>query len=298
MMEKKINLSFHGEDVVPQPPENALFHIIPAPMEQSVSYGRGTGGGPAAILKASYQLETLTCGVIPSDEGMYTAPFIDCGGPAPEVIDRIRKCVSYSLDHGAIPILLGGEHTVTCGAIAALAEHGEDFGVIQFDAHADLRDTYEGSKYSHACVMRRVHERGIPIYQIGTRSYSLEERDYRAQEAIPHLDAETIWRNGHNLTLPGDFPKKVYITFDLDGLDCSIMAATGTPVPGGLSWYQAMWMIEQIMESRICTGFDVVELAPHEQYHSPDFLAAQLTYNMMASITKSAVNRTFWKCTS
>lgn len=297
-MHNEDRLYFHGDDVVPATPEDALFHVIPAPMEQSVSYGTGTARGPAAILRASCQLETLTCGVVPATHGIYTQAPVDCSGTAETVIGRIQQTVSHTLKHKSLPILLGGEHTVTCGVIAALNDRYRDFGVIQFDAHADLRDSYEGSKYSHACVMRRIHEQGIPVFQIGTRSYSVEERDYREAKGISYLDAETIWRDGHQITLPVDFPQKVYITFDIDGLDSSVLPATGTPVPGGLSWYQAMWMIEQIMESRICIGFDVVELAPGPNLHASDFLAAQLTYNMMAYLSKSMINRNFWNCSA
>ena len=286
-------LHFHGDDVIPAAPEEALFHVIPVPMELSVSYGGGTAAGPEAILKASCQLETLTCKIVPAQSGIYTAPPVDCSGQTEVILDRVEKLVSNAVTLSSIPVVLGGEHTVSCGAVSALSKHYQDFGVIQFDAHADLRNSYEGSTYSHACVMRRIHEKNIPIFQIGTRSYSEEEDKYRTLHDIAYLDSETIWRDGHNLMLPKDFPEKVYITFDLDGLDSSIMPATGTPVPGGLSWYQAMWMIEQIMESRICVGFDVVELAPIETLHGASFLAAQLTYNMMGYLCKSEINQKF-----
>ena len=293
-MKTPATLHFHGDDVPPASPEDALFHVIPAPMEQSVSYGTGTASGPGAILAASCQLETLTCGVVPTDCGIYTAPAVDCTGTAEIVLRRIEEQVSAAIASSSIPVVLGGEHTVTCGAIEALIKHNSDFGVIQFDAHADLRESYEGSDYSHACVMRRIHEKNIPIFQIGTRSYCLDEDKYRKLHKIPYLDSETIWREGSRITLPENFPKKVYITFDLDGLDGSILPATGTPVPGGLNWYQAMWLLEQIMESRLCIGFDVVELAPIKELHASSFLAAQLTYNMMAYLIKSEINRTFW----
>ena len=293
-MNKPTPLHFHGDDVPPANPESALFHVIPVPMEQSVSYGRGTAAGPDAILAASGQLETLACGVVPTDRGIYTTPAIDCTGTPEAILKRVKEQVSTTIATPAIPVVLGGEHTVTCGAIDALEKHYTDFGVIQFDAHADLRASYEGSGYSHACVMRRIHEKNIPIFQLGTRSYCIEEDNYRKLHKIAYLDSETIWRQGPTLTLPEDFPEKVYVTFDLDGLDSSVLPATGTPVPGGLNWYQAMWLIEQIMESRVCIGFDVVELAPIEELHASSFLAAQLTYNMMAYLTKSQRNRNFW----
>ncbi|WP_419174172.1 agmatinase [Desulfosediminicola sp.] len=285
--------SFHGEDVEPSKPEDALFHVLPVPFEESVSYGAGTSAGPAATLEASCQLELLTLDVIPAEYGLYTAPPVDCSGRCEKVLANIERGVDATLGLNKIPVIIGGEHTVTCGVIPALKKHFEDFGVIQFDAHADLRNSYQGSELSHACVMRRIHEQGIPIYQLGTRSYSVEERDYRQEHDIAYRDAEDIWRNGHDLNLPDNFPEKVFITFDIDGLDSALLPATGTPVPGGLSWYQAMWLLEQIMESRVCIGFDMVEFAPIPQLHGNGFTAAQLVYNMMGYLVKSDRNRRY-----
>ncbi len=293
-MSEEPQLHFHGEDVEPAKPAEALFHVIPVPFELSVSYGTGTAAGPQAILAASAQLELFTGRTIPAEHGIYTAPPIDCRGSREATLANIEEQVAQTLALGRIPVVLGGEHTVTCGVIPALHRHHERFGVIQFDAHADLRDSYEGSPLSHACVMRRIHEQGIPIYQLGTRSYSLEEHTYRQAHSIPFRDSEDIHRNGPHLTLPPDFPEKVFITFDIDGLDSAVIPATGTPVPGGLSWYQAMWLIEAIMARCVCIGFDVVELAPVEQLHGPNFATAQLVYNMMGYLTESAVNRRYW----
>lgn len=287
-------LFFHGADVPPSTPEQALFHVIPVPFEHSVSYGTGTAAGPGALLEASSQLELFDGRSIPAEHGIYTAPPVDCSGHCDDVLHRIEQQVKKTLRLNRIPVVLGGEHTVTCGVIPALQEKYPDFGVIQFDAHADLRDSYEGSAYSHACVMRRICEAGIPIYQLGTRSYSHEEHLYRLQHKIPYRNAEDIWRRGPDLQLPPDFPENVYITFDIDGLDSAIMPATGTPVPGGLNWYQAMWLIEAIMQERICIGFDVVELAPIASLHGPSFAAAQLTYNLMGYLSCSTKNRQHW----
>lgn len=293
-----IELHFHGEDVIPSPPIEALFHVIPVPYEESVSYGTGTKDGPEAILAASAQLELFDGKRIPAEFGIYTAPPVSCKGNCTEVLEQIESAVTRCLDLQGIPVVLGGEHTVTSGVIAALRHAYGEFGVIQFDAHADLRDSFEGSRYSHACVMRRIAEQGIPILQLGTRSYSLEEQRYREQQRIPYFDAEEIWKRGiEGIELPADFPEKIFITFDVDGLDSSIMPATGTPVPGGLSWYQAMWLIEKIMNSRICIGFDVVEFAPIPSLHGTAFTAAQLTYNLMGYLVGSPLNRQFWRPT-
>jgi agmatinase len=289
-------LTFHGADVTPSLPHSALFHVIPAPYEESVSYGTGTADGPEAILEASAQLELFDGRGIPAAAGIHTTAPVDCAGPPPLVLSRIEAAVGRCLNLGKCPVVLGGEHTVTSGAIAALQGKHERFGVIQFDAHADLRDSYQGSPFSHACVMRRVAEQGIPILQLGTRSYSLEEQRYRRERAIPYYDAETIWREGiDTVTLPAGFPDQVYITFDVDGLDAAVMPATGTPVPGGLSWYQALWLIERIMAARVCVGFDVVEFAPLAGQHGAAFTAAQLTYAIMGYLVGSPLNRHYWR---
>ncbi|MDB4609658.1 agmatinase [Verrucomicrobia bacterium] len=288
-------LNFHADDVPATAPEDALFHIIPVPFEDSVSYGTGTGAGPLAILEASAQLELFTGKNIPADQGIYTAPAIDCSAGCAATLTNIEHEVTNTLTHNKLPVLLGGEHTLSYGAATALKKHYGEFGIIQFDAHADLRDNYEGSSYSHACVMRRIHELGIPVYQLGTRSYALEEHEYRKCHAIGYRDSEDIWKQGTGLELPSDFPEKVFISFDIDALDGAIIPSTGTPVPGGLNWYQATWLLEAAIDKRICIGFDVVELAPIKGLHGPDFATAQLIYNIMGMIVASEKNRKFWE---
>lgn len=289
-------LLFHGDDVVPSPPREALFHVIPVPLERSVSYGTGTAAGPEAILEASAQLEVFNGRGQPAEQGIYTAAPVLCTGTWDEVRFNIRAAVAEPLKLGKIPVVLGGEHTLTGAVVEAVRDYHQEFGVIQFDAHADLRDTYDGTPYSHACVMRRIHEQAIPILQLGTRSYSLEEHHYRLHHRIPYLDSETIWRNGPVLELPPEFPEKIYLSFDVDGLDSAVMPATGTPVPGGLTWYQAMQLIETVLAGRVCIGFDVVEFAPIEVLPAPSFTAAQLVYNLMGLLSASTINRDFHGC--
>jgi agmatinase len=290
------SLYFHGQDVPPQSPEIALFHVIPAPLELSVSYGTGTSYGPAEILRASGQLELFDGKSIPADYGIFTAESVNCRGRVEHALENIRAVVRQSLCSRSIPVVLGGEHTVTLGAIEAIAEQHDSFGVIQFDAHADLRESYEGSKLSHACVMKRIWDKDIPILQIGTRSYSHAEQVFRKEQGIPYFDAEDICLKGLDVVqIPQDFPEKIYLTFDIDALDSAVFPATGTPVPGGLSWYQALWLIERCLSSRICLGFDVVEFAPVDFLHSCSFAAAQLVYNTMGYLTRSQINRDYWQ---
>jgi agmatinase len=284
------SLSFHGEDVIPSAPAKARFHVIPVPYEKTVSYGHGTANGPQAILEASCQLETYDGHSDPSELGIFTADPVDCSGDAVSALSNIRAMVAARLSfRGAIPVVLGGEHTISSAVIAAVVDrHGRgNVGVVHFDAHCDLRDTYDGTRWSHACVMRRVHETGVRIYQIGTRSYCTEERDYREKHGISYVDAETLHRAGlESVVLPPDFPKKIFISFDIDALDSAVMPATGTPCPGGLLWHQAMQLLERLTQERECVGFDVVEFAPIAGLHFADFAAAQLVYNMMGYVAR------------
>ncbi len=292
------------------------FHVLPVPYEATVSYGGGTAKGPAAILEASSQLEVWTGRSIPSEQGIYTWEAVDCSGSAEAVLLRIEEAVSAILQSGpggnlptpsvppclgapVLPVVLGGEHTVTLGTLRALKKRYGTFGVVQFDAHADLRDTYEGTPYSHACVMRRaVDDLGLPLFQVGVRSLSPEEERFRAAKGIPHLDARTVrfprpWgsscgKNGNGRPirplLPANFPERVFLTFDVDAFDASLMPATGTPEPGGLFWWDALHLVERCLAGRVTLGFDLTELAPLPGMHAPTYTAARLTHEIMGII--------------
>lgn len=280
--------SFHSDDIAPSKPEDAAFHIVPAPMETSVSYGGGTSQGPAAILHASTQLEAYIDGNIPGEAGIYTTPIIKCHSDPKITIERVRDSIGKVLNLGKIPLLLGGEHAVTLGPVLEINSRGIEFGVVQFDAHADLRDSYHGDQYSHACIMKRVADLDIPIFQIGVRSLSAPEAHFRETNKIPHLDADQIAFSGIPETiLPTDFPTNIYITFDVDGFDPSLIPSTGTPEPGGLGWYQAIEGLDKVMRGRTVLGADIVELAPVAKMHSSDFITAKLVYKMMDLILKN-----------
>ncbi len=273
---------FLASEYAPAPAGSARFHVIPVPYEKTTSYGKGTARGPAAILAASQQLEAFNGRGCPGTQGIHTTKNVDCRGPAAVVVRRIERAVAAALRHGALPIVLGGEHTVTLGALHALRRAGIEFGIVQFDAHADLRATYEGSPYSHACVMRRAVELGIPVMQLGVRALCLEEHTFRRQRRIAHVDAAELAKRGvPRRLLPKNFPRAVYISFDVDGLDPSVMPATGTPVPGGLTWYQAQELMRRALAGRRLIGGDVVELAPRAGFHAADFATAQLVYDLI-----------------
>lgn len=274
---------FLSSEVPPRPADQARFHVIPVPYEATVSYAGGTANGPEAILDASDQLELYDGTSYPGEYGIFTQRPVDCSGAPEQVMENVRKAVLAALDAGAMPVVLGGEHSLTYGEMAALKERYGRFGVVQFDAHADLRDSYEGSKWSHASVMRRaVKDLDLPLVQLGNRIYCREELEARKEHGVVSWDAPYLCRHGipDNL-IPEDFPRNIFITFDVDGLDPSIMPETGTPVPGGLDWYMALDLAARAMQGRRVLGFDVVELAPREGHIVSDFAAASLTYALM-----------------
>jgi agmatinase len=275
--------SFLELDIPPASFEEAAVHIIPVEMEKSVSYGGGTAAGPRAILEASLQLEAFDGRTVPGEAGIYTHKPLKCQADEVEKdIEDIALEVAGVLEKNGLPVILGGEHTVTLGSLKAITASGKRIGVVQFDAHADLRDSYENNRYSHACVMRRVQEMGLPFVQIGVRSLSKEEYLFRRTHNIQSLDGADIAAAGIPATvLPWDFPEHIYITFDVDCFDASIMPATGTPEPGGLTWYQVMDLLHKVSTKRSICGFDVVELAPIPTMHAPDFTAAKLVYKLM-----------------
>ncbi|HCY85350.1 MAG TPA: agmatinase [Desulfobacteraceae bacterium] len=266
-------------------PERSFFHVIPVPMEASVSYGGGTALGPAAILEASQQLEAWDGRSLPLERGIHTTAPVDCSGTGETVLDRITARTEETLAMGALPVALGGEHALTLGLLRALKRRG-DFGIVQFDAHADLRDEYEGNPFSHACVMRRaIDELGLPVFQLGVRALCREEHLFRSRAGVGFLDARTLYERGiPDELLPRDFPERIYISFDVDGLDPSVIRATGTPVPGGLSWHDSLTLVEKAVSGRTVVGFDVVELAPSSGDHASDFAAAQLVYAIMGIV--------------
>jgi len=273
---------FLASEYAPAAAGAAGFHVIPVPMEVSVSYGGGTAAGPAAILAASQQLEAADGRFAPGRAGIHTQQPVVCSGAAERVIGRVEARVARALAAGAAPLILGGEHTVTLGAARALRAAGVAAGFVQFDAHADLRDAYEGSPLSHASVMRRVSELGFPIVQFGVRALCAEEIAWRRRAGVVAHDAERLARRGLPARpLPAGFPRAIYITFDVDGLDPAVMPATGTPVPGGLFWQDAMRLLDRIAAGRRVIGADVVELAPVRGLRHADFTAALLAHRLL-----------------
>ncbi|MFA7553067.1 MAG: agmatinase [Spongiibacteraceae bacterium] len=280
---------FLGSEIQHPAKQDAHFHILPVPYEESVSYGGGTALGPAAILEASWQLESWDGYSKPCDLGIYTHPPVDVSVSADQVIDNIAAATKAIVAGGHFPIAFGGEHTVTYGVIKGLIDAGiTNFGVVQIDAHADLRDAYEGNPYSHASVMKRIVDLDIPLFQLGIRAYCEEEIATRKAFNVHHLDADILVpKNISEFELPADFPELVFFTLDIDGMDPSVFPSTGTPVPGGLGWYQTLSLFESVAKQRKIIGFDIMEFAPIAGFHAYEFSAALLTYKLMGLVQRS-----------
>ncbi len=279
-----MSIFFDSELTAAERTEDARFRVIPVPLERTVSYGSGTAKGPEAIIEASNELERITGHAEPCVEGIFTEAELDCNAALPEIMDRLAERTEAAVRAGKIPVVLGGEHSLSYGAVTGVARAlGQPVGIVQIDAHADLRDAYQGEKHSHASVMHLLAQDGIRLAQFGVRAFCTEEAKSRVQNNIFHVDAEElVTGNIHAVDLPEDFPELVYVSFDVDGLDPAIMPATGTPVPGGLAYYQALHLVEHALKGRKCVGFDVVELAPNGDT-AWDFTTAQIVYRLMAS---------------
>lgn len=277
-------MSFFESDLsdAERDPATARFQVIPVPLERTVSYGAGTKGGPAAILAASDQLERIWRGAEPCREGITTEAPVDCDGPLPEVMDRIAACTRAAVAAGKVPVTLGGEHALTYGAMrGVLAASDAPVGIVQIDAHADLHDAYDGERHSHASVMHLLAgEEAVPLAQYGVRAIDAREVAARDRFGVTFCDGEDL-ALGAKPVLPEAFPRKIYISFDVDGLDPSVVPDTGTPVPGGLGFWQSIHLLDRLCAGRDIIGIDVVELAPTAHSRVSDFATAQICYALM-----------------
>lgn len=257
--------------------------VLPVPYDFTTSYQGGTRLGPAAILAASRNMELWDEEIGPIyREGIATLPELEPTALGPEaMVARVEQATDWILSQGKLPAILGGEHSITTGAIRAAKRRFPDLTVLQIDAHGDMRDTYLESPYSHACVMRRIREL-VPAASVGIRSISEEEAEHFAAHPLP------VWSTRGFRALKGDWrpvldalSPHVFVTFDLDGLDPALLPATGTPEPGGLDWYEAVDLLRAVANRSRIVGFDVVELAPMPGQTASDFLAARLVYRLI-----------------
>ena len=261
---------------------SAKFQVVPCPMEKTVSYGKGTANGPSALIEASQELERSSI----CEHGIFTHQPIDCTVPHTICLAKLERVTEQIAANNKLPVILGGEHSLTWAAVRGISKQFQQkIGIIQFDAHADLRDCYEGNEHSHASVMRLLVQEGHRLASFGVRAMCEEERVFRLQNNVFYKDGEELVRgNLSSIVLPEDFPELVYLTFDLDGLDPSILPAVGTPVPGGLGYYQSIDLVESALHGRKCVGMDMVELAPvHGDLVSP-FTAASLLQKLLSMV--------------
>jgi agmatinase len=262
--------------------EQAGIVLIPVPYDRTSTWQKGADKGPAVIIEASAHMELYD---IETDseiykKGIFTAEPVDCPELPEDMIDLVAEQVRNHLENDKFVVVVGGEHSVSLGPVKAHIEKNADITVLQLDAHSDLRDEYEGSKYNHACVMARIKEL-CPIVQVGIRSMDSSEKKAFNKDSIIFAKEISMNKNWIEKVL-SKLPKNVYVTIDLDVFDPSIMPSTGTPEPGGLLWYDVLGLMRAVFENRNVIGFDVVEMCPNERNKAPDFLAAKLIYKLLS----------------
>ncbi len=256
--------------------------ILPVPFDATSTWIKGADKGPAAMLAASANLEFYDIETRSEvyKRGIYTDKPLECGSCPRRMSEGVFHKISDYIDAGKFAVTIGGEHSVSIGAIEAHCKKYSDVTVVQLDAHADLRQTYHGSRYNHACVMARAAE-VAPILQAGIRSMDsceLEQADSGRMFFAKDIHDNCRWIE----TLCSKLTKNCYITIDLDVFDIGIMPATGTPEPGGLGWWQVLKLLKAICSHSNVVGFDIVELCPVNTSKAPDFLAAKLLYKMLS----------------
>jgi agmatinase len=270
------------------PPEQAALEtaaavVIPVPIDSTTSFRSGARYGPTAILTASAALEDydLELGIDVAELGIHTAPALERHvGDAHQMAERVRVAVAHYAASDRITAVIGGDHSAAIGSATAHIELHPDLSVLYVDAHADLRDEFQGTGWGHGSSARRISEK-CPIALVGVRTLALEERDHILQSAIP------IWywppdSDTYSVDVIEALDSNVYISIDLDVLDPSEMAAVGTPEPGGMRWYDLLALVRAVSQRRRIVGFDVCELAPNEGPPANSYTAAKLVYKLIA----------------
>ncbi|MDD2670829.1 MAG: agmatinase [Syntrophales bacterium] len=268
-------------------PEKALFFVLPVPYDLTSTYQSGSRKGPGAILDASANMELFDEELKRETylEGIHTLEPLEADARGPgEMVERVREKIAEILGQEKIPVVLGGEHSISFGAVKAMKRKYPGISVLQMDAHADLRDSYQGTPFSHAAVARRILEE-CPLVQAGIRSMSVEEGEFLKKSGVNSFSADYIRENsGWPEEICRGLSDDVYLTLDLDVFDPAFMPATGTPEPGGWSWHDVLRLVREVSRRRRIRGFDVVELSPIPGLVAPDFLAAKLVYRIMGYI--------------
>jgi agmatinase len=275
-------------DRIAAPADAPKVHIIPFGLEDTVSYEGGTAKAPQAVFRAAKEVELFDDEFWCEPIRRFNEEIVDTGtiaGTIEEGMGQLESFVRQAVEAGAFPLTIGGEHSITPGAIKPLVEKHGELHLLQFDAHADLRDMFRGDFYSHANAMRRcLDDERVSLTSFGIRNISRTEipfyEENRHRIAINWAREKASWNIEEALEpLRG---KPVYITFDVDGFDSSLMPATGTPEPGGMFWDDVMPILRHVNEISNVVGADVVELAPRPELHGCDFLVAKLCYKILA----------------
>ncbi len=274
--------NFLGLDETAASRESARVVVVQLPFEATTTYRTGAKEGPSALIRASRNVELYDdeLDLEPYRVGIHTLPEADL--PLHDLRsthDQIEALIRTLIDEDKFPVILGGEHSISLGAARAFTSAFPDLNVLQLDAHADLRDSYNGTPFSHACVARRIYEI-CPLFQAGIRSYSREEADFLGQGqgerlwSMERIRANTNWLED----LLSNLGPNVYVTVDLDVFDPSEMPAVGTPEPGGLRWYDVVNILRRVAAATNIVGIDLVELCPIPGNVAPDFMAAKLIH--------------------
>jgi agmatinase len=266
--------------------DKAKVVILPVPYDLTTSYIPGTRRGPFAMLEASTHMELY-------DEelrqetykiGIHTLDSLEpSAASTEETIDRVEEAIDLIIQAKKFPFMLGGEHSLTLAPARALQRKYKNFTVLQLDAHSDLRDSYQHTKFNHACVARRMHELGLNIVQIGIRAISSEEATFIEKNERVHVlfDYELHQDSSKIEKILKQIKGPVYVTLDLDVFEPGLMPAVGTPEPGGLDWYRTLHILKRVGAHHDVIGCDIVELCPIPSVVSPDFISAKLAYKMM-----------------
>ncbi|MBI5634378.1 MAG: agmatinase [Nitrospirae bacterium] len=264
--------------------------ILPIPFDKTSTWQKGADKGPSAIIEASRYLELydIETGSEVFKKGIFTARPINAATSS-SLIKKTDAAVSQYLDDNKFVVSLGGDHSVSIGVIKAYANHFKDLSILHLDAHGDSRDSYEGSRYNHACVIARAREYTKNIVSAGIRSIDVSERPGMAKKKVffaHEIHGSDKWM----AKAVQQLGNTVYITIDVDVFDPGIMPSTGTPEPGGLGWYQVMRLLSAVAKSKRIVGFDIVELCPSKD-KAPDFLAAKLIYTLLSYIYKNRADK-------
>lgn len=281
---KRYKKQFLGLDAAETSFQNAKVVLLPLCYEGGVSYGRGAAQGPDAIINASCYLELYdeVLDAEPYTVGICTVEPPEIPADPHDMVQKVYETTKSILGKGKFVILIGGDHSVTPGYCRALQEKYHTLSVIQFDAHADLRRSYEGSEFSHACVMSRIREITTDTLQIGIRSLSGEEAQ-RVKEEDISICTMNDYRKGYFSLRSSlkQLPDPVFITFDVDVFDWSVIRSTGTPEPGGFFWHEAISLLQEIFSVKRVVGFDIVELVGDDNDRNSSFAAAKLIYKVI-----------------